>query len=85
MSNELKSLFHDYRWRDTNKLFLNNIYRFNYTELFGLQEKWEISRSVFLICFDNNFLFILFYSNFCWTKIVCKRYSQLLKNHNNQL
>ncbi len=36
----------------------------------GIQEwikKWKINRSIFLVCFNNNFLFVLFYSNFCWT------------------
>ena len=67
MSNEIKLKSHDYRWRDSYKLFFNNIYWFNYTKLFGLQKKWEIPGSLFLVYFDNNFLFILFYSYFCWT------------------
>ena len=67
MSNEIKQILNDFRWRNSYKLFFNNIYRFDYTELFGLQKKWEIFGSILPISFNNNFLFVLFYCYFCWT------------------
>ncbi len=59
MSNKIKQILNDFRWRNSYKLFFYNIYRFNYTELFGLQKNGKSLEVYFL-----SVLTIIFYLSY---------------------
>ena len=67
MSNELKQNFMTIDGEIPTSYFLIISLGLTILSYLVYKKKWKIIRSIFLDCFNNNFLLILFYFNFRWT------------------